>query len=215
MPNEKYLNSLLTHKRSWIKIGLIVGVSAWMFVLGILVGRGTAPIKFNVQNLEQKLITKRQIADRKEMEAVTKNIEIGTDEAELGFYKTLKSSKTDDNLPNIPAETETKTKTKTETKTKIDIKRNVGKKPVAAEKKAMVGLYTVQVASLRSKDSAQKIVNELIEKGYDAFVTTSSSSGAGTWYRVRIGNYKNKSEAGNIAEKMKSESFQPIVVRRK
>ena len=34
---------------------LIFFLCAWMFILGILVGRGTAPLKFDIAELEKKL----------------------------------------------------------------------------------------------------------------------------------------------------------------
>ncbi len=205
MPNEKYSNSSLTPKKFWARAGILLAVSVWMFTLGILVGRGTAPVKFDIHNLEQTLLDKRQAEAEKEVAATSKDIQSGPRKTELGFYKALKSAKTDDQLSGISS------KPKTEM-TPRQRPENNGASP---QTRSTAGLYTVQVASLRSKDSAQRIANELIKKGYDAFFASSSSSGAGTWYRVRIGNYKNKSDANNMARLMKKESFQPIVVRRK
>lgn len=205
MPNEKYPKSRLTNRGFWIKAGVYLAVSAWMFMLGILVGRGTAPVQFDIHRLEQMLLSKRQAADQKEMEALSNDIQSGPKNTELGFYEALKSAKTDDQLSDLPTKSDLKAKTRPKSE----------KDKVSAEAKSAVGLYTVQVASLRSKESSQRIADELKKKGYNAFVAASSSSGAGPWYRVRIGNYKRKSDAVNMAERMKNESFQPIVVRRK
>ena len=179
-----------------------MSLSAWMFLLGVLVGRGTAPIKFDIDKLEQMLLSKRQAADKKEMEMVSGNIQSGPDKTKLDFYETLKKNQTEEKLPP--------------SKTKVDTKQPSGSTPVVSTHSSSVpGFYTVQVASLRSKDSAQSIAANLIKKGFGAFIATSSSYRSGTWHRVRVGNFKKKSDAEKMAKKMRSESYKPIVVQQK
>lgn len=80
---------------AWGRYFVIVALSAWMFVLGILVGRGTAPVKFDVKKLSEEL-AKLRAADLKKM---TSPVEVEADEektkATLGFYEELKKSETD------------------------------------------------------------------------------------------------------------------------
>ena len=203
MQNDKRPNSLLRRKRSWVWAGGLLSLSAWMFFLGVLVGRGTAPIKFDIDKLEQTLLMKRTAADQKEMETISGNLDSGPDKTKLDFYEDLKKNQPEERLPEKPSE------------------KKAGKSPKPAPVKtkkttsgSVSGLYTVQVASLRSKDSAHRIANSLIKKGYDAFIATSSY-GAGTWYRVRVGNFKQKSDADKIARKVRNEAYKPIVVRQR
>ena len=172
MPNDNF-TSLLRNKQFWTYAGILLCVSVWMFFLGILVGRGTAPIKFDIPKLEKKLIPKRLAAEQRKKTVVEK------------INKDGEGPDTDS-----PEE-----------------------QPLSDSTSAS-GRYTVQVASLRTEESAKSMADELIKKGFNAFVVKSSSSDNSVWYRVRIGYYKNKSDAQKVSDRMFRESFQPIVVRR-
>lgn len=60
--------------------------------------------------------------------------------------------------------------------------------------------YTIQVYSFKSKDISERMVSELIKKGYPAYQSTIDLGKNGLYYRVRIGHYKNRSEASRILE---------------
>ena len=40
---------------AWGRYLTIVFISAWMFILGVFVGRGTAPVKFDIKKLSREL----------------------------------------------------------------------------------------------------------------------------------------------------------------
>ncbi len=207
MPNDN-LASPLKSKDFWKNAGILLCVSVWMFFVGVLVGRGTMPIKFDIPKLEEKLIGKRLAAEKKETAAVFDSEEDGHG-TDLEFYEDLKTDLSNDKLPPVKrAETIV---TDPESESVSDPNQGEG----VTESASATGRYTVQVASLRSEASAKSIADKLIEKGYRAFVASSSTSDSGVWYRVRIGNYKNKSDATKMADRMSRESFKPIVVRRK
>ena len=46
-------------------LGVIFILCAWMFVIGVLVGRGTAPVKFDIDSLQNKLAASRQDLKKK------------------------------------------------------------------------------------------------------------------------------------------------------
>jgi purine-cytosine permease-like protein len=51
---KKQKPSLLSKKAvMWTTVGFLV--SLWMFVLGLLVGRGTAPVRFDIHKLQKEL----------------------------------------------------------------------------------------------------------------------------------------------------------------
>lgn len=64
------------------------------------------------------------------------------------------------------------------------------------------GAYQVQVMSVKTKDIADAEVGRLAAKGYKAFVVTANLPGKGTWYRVRVGNFKTIEEAGKVAARL-------------
>ncbi len=85
-----------------LRVGLIVFLSAWMFVLGILVGRGTAPVKFDIQKIEKQLaelkaaaLEKTRLQGRKIETAVADPTAAKPIDQSLGFYETLRNRHAD------------------------------------------------------------------------------------------------------------------------
>jgi cell division septation protein DedD len=66
-------------------------------------------------------------------------------------------------------------------------------------------IYSIQIASYRSLDSAVKRIAELIESGYDAFYKKVDIKGKGTWHRIFVGKFKSKEEALQKAQSMKDQ----------
>jgi len=74
--------------------------------------------------------------------------------------------------------------------------------------------FVVQVAAVRQRSEADAIRDRLSRKGYPAFVTTASTAGSPTTYRVRVGKYQTKREADTVAAKLeREEQFKPWVTR--
>ncbi len=94
------------------------------------------------------------------------------------------------------------TSSKTEEKKVIPKQREEQKKEVAKvpsyPKKTV---YTVQVASLKKKEDAQKMVTMLRKKGYPVYMVPAMVGGV-VYYRVRVGEYRSASEAMKIKEKL-------------
>lgn len=76
-------------------------------------------------------------------------------------------------------------------------------KPSQAAKREPAGnaaateLFTVQVFSSKSRDSAAELVSKLKGLGFAAYLNQFQDSGRNTWYRVRVGR-TNKAEAERI-----------------
>ncbi len=62
--------------------------------------------------------------------------------------------------------------------------------------------YTVQVASFPEKQLANDEAKKMRSRGYDAFVVPSGVPGKGTWYRVRLGSFKNRDAAEKLAKEI-------------
>jgi cell division septation protein DedD len=75
-------------------------------------------------------------------------------------------------------------------------------------------LYTVQVAAVRRRDEADAIVKRLKTKGYDAYVFVPEGDQLGV-FRVRIGSFKDKRQADQLAERLLREDkrYKPWVTR--
>ena len=78
-------------------IGMIIFSSVWMFVLGIFVGRGTAPIRFDMKALQKELIELKETVLRKEKERFKAYMATAHKKTDLDFYEALKA-------PTEPAE---------------------------------------------------------------------------------------------------------------
>jgi cell division septation protein DedD len=57
------------------------------------------------------------------------------------------------------------------------------------------GNYVVQLSSFRTKSVAVYQTAKVKKKGYDAFVEKAEVAGKGTWYRVKVKNFKSMREA--------------------
>ena len=63
--------------------------------------------------------------------------------------------------------------------------------------------YWIQAGSFQSTSRAQEVKSALSDKGFSSVITTKDVGGT-TWFRVRLGPYKNKAEAGKFLEWVKA-----------
>ena len=221
---------------------VIFFLSAWMFILGILVGRGTAPVKFDIAALEKKLEASKKDdgSDQGKKPAPKAPITV-KDKTKLEFYEALKDNKVDTNVPALqkpktaergiekPAEKTVSKKTQKKTAAttaapksasqKTEQSASPDKKKPPKEKAAAVArtnakgpVYTIQAASVRNPDDADRLVQKLKKRGYPAYRVIGKVPGKGVWFRVRIGEYRSKLEALNMMNKLKKDGMKPILV---
>ena len=221
---NKTSSSGLSRKQLIIWISLTFVASAWMFVLGIIVGRGTAPVKFDIEKLQNELALLRETGIMKELRKY--KIDSGVDHhtTEMGFYETLKDNKKNAELKTGKPEAPNKgvsAKIAVETKKPVLPQKPDQPKPPKttstgsvhpkmSEKKA----FTIQVASLRDPKAADRMVAELKKKGFSAYRRTAEIPGQGIWYRVRVGAYVSKEEAKSTLEKLNKKQVKGMVVLR-
>ncbi len=82
------------------------------------------------------------------------------------------------------------------------------------EGKLPTGRYTLNIASFRDKGNADRLVRELEEKGYEAFVEKASIPQKGTWYRVAVGRFSSRGEALAFAQGLKDKGINYSFVRK-
>ena len=73
---------------------------------------------------------------------------------------------------------------------------------------------TLQVASLKDGAAADRIVQGLVAKGFEAYRVVADLPNKGRWFRVRVGAFKDADEAVLIKRKLKKEGREPILVKR-
>ena len=72
-----------------------------------------------------------------------------------------------------------------------------------ARSSAVVTGYAVQVYSFQDKTRAEKALEDLRSKGYQAFLVVSDLGEKGTWYRVRVGGIADEKEAQVMLENIR------------
>jgi cell division protein FtsN len=241
---KKKLPKKQTRKGLILWIGLTLFVCAWMFVLGILVGREMVPVKFDIQKLQNELAALKEAVVKKELDQY--EIESNTDESKtkMGFYETLKKTEDEGRLKNDiisrrkgsePKKTASLQKKKLPTpktltapKVKsLDSKRASQNNPSAVANlpasKTSRGdqvhdrsgnTFTIQVASLKDSKIADKMVGRLKKGGYSAYRSIGKVPGKGIWYRVRVGSFNSRTEAGPTLKRLKKDKIDGIIVQR-
>jgi cell division septation protein DedD len=205
---------------------------AWVFVLGILVGRGFIPESVtmisDIKNQLNKLQEMVSYNKRPTPESVKKE----DSDAKLAFYNDLLSKKemdkgrgipeakaepqkretiqkksptTEERLAEIRAEVSGKegnAETKTEGHPEVNPKEPLRAQQPVSPAK---GGYTLQLASLEEKSKAEETMKKLINRGYDAYFYEVKVRGK-TWYRVRSGRFATRDEAEEFAGKIFKET---------
>jgi hypothetical protein len=86
-------------------------------------------------------------------------------------------------------------------------------KPFAAQQETILSSFTIQVAALKDLKKAQDMVSDLKRKGYSAYQETVQLPGKGTYYRVRVGHFKDWGEAELLVPRLRRENLEPIIIR--
>jgi len=187
----------------------VILISGCMFTVGVLVGRGNAPVQFDIQKLQNEI---------KALKAKEQKAEASRQKIEPGFYEALKEpvETAPPPVPKAPVKEQPPPPPKVENKqasvntVKKDAQANTDKalRDLGGSDKPL----TIQVSSLKDHALAQRTANALKAAGYSAYVITAIVPGKGVWHRVRLGAFADKKEAAPVMEQLKVEGRKPILV---
>ncbi len=212
-----------TRKELFLWLGVAFLVMVWMFILGVIVGRGISPVRFDVEKLKQELVVLREKAF-KSQEKINEP-EIEADAKQLGFYdiltekkeKALLKSLAEDRKPSSGqvAKDDRQASSKVTDMDKAFLPKVGQQKPKfpTVKEQATSGSYTLQVASFRDLARAEHLISILGAKGYGAYQVTAHVNGKGAYHRVRTGHFKDRNTAHKMLERLKQDNFEPIVVK--
>jgi len=187
-------------------IGMIVLSSVWMFVLGIFVGRGTAPVRFDIEELQKELISLKETVLRKERERFKALMASAQKTPDLGFHEALKTPSDGKGFT---------TASKNDSAPPPAKKATAAPKAVPGEAQNRAQPFSIQVASLKRLDDAKHLAAALKQQGYtDIYRTVGNVPGKGTWHRIRIGYFSSKTEAEPVIEQMRRDGYKPFLVKR-
>lgn len=84
---------------------------------------------------------------------------------------------------------------------------------VVSPKKPSPG-FTVQITSIRDRATAEALAGRLRRKGYPAFTLPHSIPKRGTWYRVRVGHFKQREAAQEMSRRLSRQERLMVYVAR-
>ena len=177
---------------------------AWVFVLGILAGRGLMPgVISGIENPFKKL--RETVGQKEEYE-----YEKPKKDPAFNFYDNLESKKNEVKRKSIPPKEK-------EPPQKITLSRDetvkspersaFGETIEAKQEKplpetALQSFFSVQIASISDQGRAEKLVKELVDRDYDAYYYSATVSGKMT-YRIMCGRFARRSDAVMCLNKLK------------
>ncbi len=225
--NNKIFSGGWIPKRNTGWLLLLFFVSGWMFFLGVLVGRGTAPVRFDIDKLQKELAALKEADIKKQLSRVKIDSETTKMQKDLGFYEALKDTKgeggkyTSRKFDKTSGKSLSSPKTVSKIKKKVN-KSNISQKDVPREPKTAAldkrieseKNLTIQVASFKDPKDADKMVAKLKKKGYPVYRIIGVVPEKGVWYRVRIGYYGSRTEAAAMMKKLQKGGFKPYLVNR-
>ncbi len=199
--------------------GFTLFVALWMFVLGIIVGRVTTPTDFDINAIEKELARLREVEMEKDREEISNGLATLNDK-QLDFYNDLRGADRSHGILPLPSEPAHVP----------EIKRAVPKKTPEPEKKTekpseqpadfpdmplpvpqpgnVEMTVGIQVASFAAQADADRTVSLLKSKGYSGiFVSHEDVPGVGTRYRIKMGYFKNRTDARIVLERLKKKEF--------
>lgn len=238
-------------KRSWKgSLGWFLTlfiVSGSMFFLGLLVGRGVSPVRFDKVEVERDLT---RLKNTFAIPSLNKKQETQSAPMELEFFDALKKPGAEKDLDTklivkapllppdmIPAESpEAEQSHQPETDKKIPVEemtsapvKEVKPAPKVEQEKPEIdtesspkvekpakekkpGIFTIQVASYRQATEADRMVRQLLSRGFPAYRSIGAIAGKGVWYRVRLGSYETRGDAGPMLEALGRENIKGMVL---
>ncbi len=215
--------------------GLVLAL-AWMFVFGILIGRGIPLVSSDELSLNAHLMRflglGKQAAQQPPPEAAETFDSPQSMLQTLDYFQDLTQSDAPNapslrRLPTMPTPPPKQPAPETpDQKTKAPAEqpkppsdprsphslqapsREPGPPATGSEH------FTLLVSSLKDADNAQKLVDQLRTKGYSPRIETLNLSGSGRWNRVLIGFFPNRDEALRFASEFnRKEHTEGLVIR--
>ena len=209
-----------------------VVVLIWMFVFGVMVGRDLPLADSEDQSLRGRWVRFMGLPQGQIKPATdpgSKTEDPNRYLEELDYHKAL-TQKSDASTNSAPAPTETPSHKKAVSlpssadTTARPNQKETAKRNRPGDKKEDAGpasmspgneSHALLVASLRSQENAQKLVQRLRAKGYDPQMEALDKPDSGRWYRIIVGSFHSREDAQRFAAEFnKRENAQGMVIRR-
>jgi SPOR domain len=204
-----------------LKYLIYLFIAGWMFLLGIMVGRGTSPVIFDTQKFQKRLeIIANEFGGEKEIRA----------KMDLTFYDDLDKPVPEEGAPSkykpleiipkkempekekivVPDAIPLKTSLKKQTfkLTATSTKQDIGSENAL---KTDQGKYTLQIAAYKEFKDAVSQMADLEKKGFSSYRVRGQKQGV-TWYRIRTGSFANFDEAEKFKERLSKAKVNSMII---
>ncbi len=180
---------------------LIFFLCAWMFILGVLVGRGTAPVKFDIAAIEEKSeASQADDGGAQGKEPAPKEPVTIKDKTKLEFYEALKENKADTDVPvlQIPKSVEDRIKKPAEKAAPPEVKKDAAREPASPKadlQKAVPGKPESTLSPEKQKPTEEK----------DTAVTRTNTEGP--VYTIQAASVRDPKDADLLVKKLKDSGY--------
>jgi cell division septation protein DedD len=223
----------LTRREALLWLGIASFAMIWMFTLGVIVGRGHSPVRFDVEKIKKELASLREQALRQEKENDKTRTDMTPHAMDFDFYEALTDKKEEARRKSVlkaleepseppeaaesspkPAAKRSPENTQKEQEEK-GLQKREETRASADRKEAAPSAFVVQVASLQDAAKAEALVSSLKQKGYKAYAVTARVPGKGIYHRVRVGRFENRLEASRTLARLKraDSALTPLILR--
>ena len=195
--------------RGFLKYGLYFLIGAWMFVLGVMVGRGTSPVTFDTSSFQERL--KIIVGNIPEPAPATEKVD-------LDFYEALNKPVVQDTVLSPPSADKSKQKPPAENKPpeQAGSGPEEEKIPVKFSRKQATFKKTAAVAETSGGSHAEEVVptgpvtKKPVEKKAAAARPsgkTSSTSENGGQYTIQVAAYRAFKDAVSQMSQLEKKGF--------
>jgi cell division septation protein DedD len=219
-------------------LGLTLSLS-WMFVFGVVVGRGIPLVSLGDSSLRaeflrflglgrQTPVPPENAAETWEPQKVLESLNYFEDltQKNVSIGVPVKPSVTSPEAPPAPAGPSDASMKPVKDPNGVPPKKKAQPaNQVAAEPEKSAATdsgpkgnageqFTLLVGSLKDRENAQKLMEQLRTKGYQPRLESLDLSGAGRWNRVLVGTFKNRDEAMRFAAEFnRKERMEGLIIR--
>ncbi|MCU0605358.1 MAG: SPOR domain-containing protein [Desulfobacterales bacterium] len=198
-------------------------ISGWMFGMGVMVGRDTAPIRFDLDKLKKTLGALQKTERAPTRGAPAPDPAQMKDKTKLDFYEVLPKNREDADMPKLPKPAPVPVAKPEPLAPKTQEPPAAGKaeKPPAAPAVAPSPapaaaapgqVFTVQISAVKSEEEARRLAERLRQSGYAAHVEATVLPDKSTWHRVRMGEFPTRESARGTMDRLKKDGFASLVV---
>jgi cell division septation protein DedD len=178
----------------------------WVFVLGVLVGRGFLPSAVSTITELKAQVTKLQGLVTHGKPVSPAPHKAAESDPKLAFYEKLSGKKEDVKKKGLPEEKAEPPRAESahgrpETPPKGSADARKPEAPGAATTSPAALQFTVQLVALEDRGKAESTIQHLKEKGFDAYFYEVKVKGK-TYYRVRCGKFRTREDAALQAKKL-------------